>query len=149
MTVTLPTPGKDVLEGLLERVKAASGPDRAIDGELDAALRIGLASLPEWAWANFPKWKHISNGRVCVLHDSEVHGLNWASARVTASVDAALALVERLIPEHSVLMGYGQTKGTLPWARIGIWSAPDATAPILPLAILSALLSALIAQVQP
>lgn len=92
---------REQLQSILDRVREATGPDRELDGSIDAVLRAGLPSLPAWAWENFPEWKHISNGRVCVLHDSGEHGLNWSSQPATASIDAALALTERVLPINS------------------------------------------------
>lgn len=143
---------------LLERVRAATGPDRELDGEIDAVLRAGLPTLPEWSWTNFPVWKHISNGRVCVLHDSGEHGVNWSSQRFTASVDAALALVDRVLPDSGPNMLYSYALDWHASAHTEIshtaelylaeGDPPDMTsyqgqAPTLPLAILAALLLAL------
>lgn len=67
------TPGNEQLEGLLERVKAATGPDEKLDYAID-----------EWLWR--------SGGK----HHGEMDTL----PPFTASIDAALALVERLRGDH-------------------------------------------------
>jgi hypothetical protein len=144
-TVPLPTPGKDVLEGLLERVKEASGPDREIDREIQKALDIGPTSFTQDEFNHWP-------------------------LRVTKNVDAALALVERVLPGFVVYsfgngdldLRYSDIRAFTNWrcglAPVGFsikenpssilqWSSVHAAT--APLAILSALLSALIAQVQP
>ena len=64
---------------------------------------------------------------------------------ITSSIDAAVALVERMLPDQAILLGYGQDALTKPWARISVpcGSSHGAT---LPLAILRALFRALDAQ---
>lgn len=61
----------------------------------------------------------------------------------TASLDAAVALVERKLPGESVLVGWWQTRETLPWARIGTWKEHDATGPTPAIALCLALLHSL------
>ncbi|WP_375597611.1 hypothetical protein [Devosia sp. Naph2] len=81
------TPNAQSLEGLIERVKAATGPDR----ELDIAIGTTLGG-----WTYQP---HVS------------HNFKWNDGKFdrpngppsyTASIDAALALVERCLPEWVV-----------------------------------------------
>lgn len=142
------TATKEQLQALLERVEAATGPDREIDGELDAALRMGTSSLPDWARNNFPRWKHINSGRVCCLHDDGSHGLNWASAEFTASIDSALALVERVLADREIDLHINKPRRD--WQAACIRITPlvmlCGECATLPLAILAALLKALIAQ---
>jgi hypothetical protein len=78
------------LNELLERVKAATGPDREIDGDLAEAFDDAPSHLPRvtdvgrsWLWAEF------------VEPDSWE---TWEAPEYTASIDAALALVERVVP---------------------------------------------------
>lgn len=61
----------------------------------------------------------------------------------TSSVDAAIALAEKVLPGEPVNMGWAQTPETRPWARVGAWSAPDATGPTPALALTTAIVSAL------
>ncbi|PJR91119.1 hypothetical protein CN881_18815, partial [Ochrobactrum sp. 721/2009] len=63
-------------------------------------------------------------------------------ARYTASVDAVIALAERKLPDANVLIGWGQTKETKPWARIGVIPSHDATGFNLATALCIALLRA-------
>jgi hypothetical protein len=60
----------------------------------------------------------------------------------TASVDAAIALAERVLPGANVLIGWGQTKETKPWARIGVTPSHDATGFNLAIALCIAILRA-------
>jgi hypothetical protein len=76
------------LSALLERVEGATGPDRALDEAISLALCVDhyfaqLADAPEGV--GFEAYKF--------------HGYADSSAlRVTASVDAALALIGRVLP---------------------------------------------------
>lgn len=155
------TATKEQLQALLKRVQAATGPDRELDADMDEALRIGLPHLPAWAWQNFPQWKNISGGRVCCLHRDGSHGLNWSSLEFTASIDAALALVERVAPGGllDLTLGYEPGAADRAWPAVTLRFYPDGVrvdgkqyhaviegAPTPPLAILAALLRALISQ---
>lgn len=85
-------PDRDVLQGLLERVRAATGPDQ----ELDADLMLGLGLLTrENRMAPWP-----DEAPVWEYQDSMKHLIGDHSTmvlRVTASIDAAVALVERVL----------------------------------------------------
>lgn len=126
---------KAKLEALLERVEKATGPDR----ELDAMAFQGFdPHFPEGAMQ---------------MHAGFIDPANFATGpytsvkapAYTASIDAALALVERVLPEHDWILQH--TNGGLTIAcqlgpnkdRLG-WGETPA------LAILAALLTALIAQ---
>lgn len=80
-------------ETLIERLEKATGADRALDALIDARFRIGPVDGPQRLWKNFPTWKANtpSVGRVSA-------GFHWASISFTGSVDAALSLVERVLP---------------------------------------------------
>ena len=76
------TPGKEQsLERLIERVKAATGPDRELDGEIWRAC-LGA----------------IDHGTT-IHNRAEIYG---PVPKLTASIDAALALVGRVLPEWVV-----------------------------------------------
>lgn len=95
------------LHDLIERLQDAEGPDRDIDAELDAMLRIGTAKMPAWTWANFPTWRAAKLGMVEVVHDSGAGGMWWDSLPFTRSVEAATILTERMLPE---------------WGRTSYWN---------------------------
>jgi hypothetical protein len=127
--------GTHDLNELLERVKAATGPDRGLDGLIAIAFPPDGEARTELGEAT------SRYGKYWFKHD---HGEGSALPRLyTASIDAALALTERMLPGKSVLIGLRQAAGTKPWARIGEWREADATSATLPLAILAALLTAL------
>lgn len=123
------------LSELLERVKAATGPDR----DLDAA--IGKALGAEFKARNVHRRGHYIGGKPVLLRVAEDY------PRFTASVDATLALVERCLPGwrydiHSPRFGTPfegvLMDGDSASRRIVVGHAPTA-----PLAILSALLQAI------
>jgi len=106
------------LPALLERVRAATGPDRELD--------LLIWKLLVWK----TPWNHE-------LHKTELF---------TRSIDAALALVERMLPGAFDSVGKDEEEGGHWWAADllvdNIWHS--GVGPTIPLAILAALLSALI-----
>lgn len=127
------------LSELLERVKAATGPDRELDGAIEVMARrfdAYRAGLDDTTRAH---WKH--NGST--VYDGNT---GYVAANFTASIDAALALVERCLPGWMVAMGTCG-ENNMPWACI---TEPDepcrdfaSDGVDIPNAILSALLQAL------
>jgi hypothetical protein len=81
------------LQSLLSRLETATEGSRELDAEIDAALRIGKPSLPDWARTNFPTWRARPDGRVECAHGDGTGSLHWESQPFTRSVDAALSLV--------------------------------------------------------
>lgn len=130
------------LADLLARVKEATGPDRELDAQIGAALGAETSRLKSGLRMRHAPWLSWS-------------GTHWHDLpRWTASVDEALDLVERLIP--GTLHASGSMEDgpfcrlvTPPIRKRGVpanWGYCNATASTPPLAILSALLTALIAQ---
>jgi hypothetical protein len=121
---------------LIGRVKAATGPDR----KLDAAI---LAAFPPEVMASDITVSERWDGMVEFKHSNGDTDSRWA-AYFTASIDAALALVERLLPlrDHDYFRNSGRHRFCLsiPGDHRFHVEAYGATAP---LAILAALLSAL------
>jgi hypothetical protein len=104
---------------LLERVKAATGPDRALECDLVEAF---ISASEAGAHFNF----------------------DLAAYRYTASIDAALALVERVLPGWQVnVSAFGNVAEASLGGR-GVY--PPIQAPTPPLAILVALLTAIISK---
>lgn len=139
---------------LLERVKAATGPDR----ELDALILLHLNGWTLHEETNpksgsFAFWEGEPWNSVC--HNCS----GWEA--LTASIDAALALVERCLPGWVVsdLCQNSRHAGD-PWGcELSVYYGSDPSKnrsafsgydfPSAPLAILGALLTALIAQAEP
>lgn len=89
---------------IIARLENATGPDRWLDADIDAFLRIGsekmLGDDYKWAWKNFPLWKsHPFVAGMCGLSQSNGSlGMIWDSRPFTASLDEAIALVKRMLP---------------------------------------------------
>lgn len=118
----------ETVDDLIRRVEAATGPDRELDARIKYAVHAGLRSFGSLdAWLS----TDTSRKRSCV-------------PEYTASIDAALALVERVLPGCQWIIGR-QTAGASD-AKIGSqsgWSKqPWTHAATPPLAILAALLRA-------
>lgn len=150
-----PRVDRETLEGLLARVRAATGPDETLDADLYLGLGIytrhnRLAEWPDQA----PMWAyHDSIRNLTAAHHPMVRPL-------TASLDAAVALVERVLPDlyrvtrfdprlvSGMAFHCALQRLHLPGTGAAQWTA-EAYAPTEPLAILAALLSALLAQHEP
>jgi hypothetical protein len=142
------------LSDLLERVRNAAGPDR----ELDVIIAyITYDEIPNLS-CTFREFVHIHDNFAEVAARAEAHHcIRTALPRYTASIDAALALVARVLPGwHGALTwlpDYGLNAASFA-CEIGPmdWSGnqpPDniiGHGDSMPLAILAALLSALIAK---
>lgn len=129
------------IDELIERCKAATGPDRHLDAliEVEArrheAYRVGLDDNTR------AYWRATIDGNV---YDT---GTSYMSPHYTASVDATLALVERCLPGWW-LHGLGKSPlHGLWWCTLYSLDAQKAVeveeADTAPLAILSSLLKAL------
>jgi hypothetical protein len=77
------------LAGLIERLEAAAGPDREIDKAIFAYLGYTWRAMDYWSADSTKMW----SGPVFL----------------TYSIDAALALVERLLPGIFWVIGQGKT----------------------------------------
>lgn len=123
---------------IIERLEKAEDFDRDLDRD------IGLA-LMGWRYEEVEGF-----GQMIYIPDENAYYPDHPGSltqSITASVDAAIALVEKTLPDAAILLGYGQDELTKPWARISVpfGSSDGAT---LPLAILRALFRALEAKEQ-
>lgn len=83
----------DTLRALQERVRAASGPDIELDAAIDVAIFGGETV---WKTANYTMEQYPASRR-----PSENHIGGFANEyvpRVTSSIDACVALVEKVLP---------------------------------------------------
>lgn len=124
---------KEALQGLLDRVRAANGPDREIDWRIAEML-----SIPE-PWRGSTIWPpFMANSK-----------FDKAIPAYTASLDVITALIERELPDWHIAMG---TVGEqdMPWACLIEPEDPcrdfSASAPTITLALVEALLSAKLSQ---
>lgn len=144
------------LGALLERVKAATGTDREIDRDLFLQLECELIPshgiVTDWVSLGY-RWMPGDRGRT--YHRDGVPTDGTTGPEFTASIDAALALVERKLPgwDWSVVKHQG-FEGPFFVARIAK-TTPDEDGVTgydavidhgAPLAIVAALLAALATQ---
>lgn len=137
------------LSSLLKRVEAATGPDRELDAAIHVALSRTIATDDDLIYFSVP-----------TKEDRCAPGTYWRKSRsgmslrtsdlYTSSLDASLALVEEMLPgaeyQISTLYGIADVELPLNYAQsecIGRARREDGD---VPLAVLSALLRALIAQ---
>lgn len=104
---------------LIERLEKATGPD----ARLDTDIMITLGQWPGRDWWSYDYQK-------------------YTPANLTSSLDAAIDLMAKVLPDAGLMVGFKQTAETKPWARVGKWNAPDATGPNPAIAICLAILKA-------
>lgn len=124
------------LTDLIEALQKATGPDREIDRDIADTLGLG----PDESWERPKHQRGIINMDVGNWSKGNI---SRSSPRYTSSVDAAIALAERVLPGRSVMMGWRQSSETRPWARVGLWPDPDATGATPAIALCVATLRAL------
>jgi hypothetical protein len=153
------------LEELIAALESATGPSRWLDAKIDAAMRVGTVKMQsggyEWAWNNFPVWAHHkqAQGMCGVQHSNGDLGLIWDSLPFTSSIDAAVALVERVLPgwrienlcewDAEILRDQGPWMCDLVQRRLEFFdrqSAKCSHAPTAALALIIALLKAKLSQ---
>lgn len=149
MTIGKGAPAPSTLQDLLARVEAATGPGR----ELDMRIAYGLRLVdPEAIWNGRSFYEAVDQ------FPDDVRGITncWPLGIYTASLDAAVALVERELPEGCLWKvgragaaeiygpGHRLPGGESTGYHDEAMFAGDADTPAL--ALLAALLKALIAQ---
>jgi hypothetical protein len=127
------------LHDILAAAEKATGPDMGLDAAICLALNylhcideepLNLRPSPDDSgWLDY---EIVEDGRTIECSDQP--------APLTASIDAALALVERVFPGEGIVL---ETHG-VPVAGIGQSGQYPSKAPTPPLAIITALLRALI-----
>lgn len=138
-------------QDLLERVRAATGPDRELDARIYALADdrdIREAIGPDGPWRGLKMLLGRSRRPPhdeCVLaiwHRNSGEVSAQGAPHYTASLDAALALVERVLPDWAWSIGNLSTGGQAYLMRKG-GSMAEGKAATPPLAVLAALLVAL------
>lgn len=131
---------------ILNRLRSAESGSR----ELDAMIAVSLQIMPSNAF------------QPCASSDAGTFGTGahtfWHAPEYTTSIDAALALVERMLPDATIDM-YGPENEKpqkenrrwivnvyKPLAYVGLEYTSEARSPSAPLAILTALFTALAAK---
>ena len=141
---------------LAERCEAASGPDRELDAEMCALLAYRSLGRPTPEWVEkWPKpWGFKPSGRVYLQHTDGSEAVYWDADPLTASLDAALALLEEKLSQHEWAVS-STRKGVVAEIVDKFWSADPLTPPpngsfgeaaIPALALCAALLRAVAAQ---
>jgi len=128
------------LAELLERVKAATGPDSELADAVWLAVVPGAQRVNKMAqWPEEkPIWEYF---------DPERNTYSRFIPNILGSIDAALALTERILPGHQWMLDKQPDHfDCVIWDGVTPKAKANETAPTLPLSILAALLSALIAQ---
>ena len=121
---------------LLERVEAASGPDR----ELDAVLWLAFTPGATRRTLHVPHWQRPYD----IDETRDEKGRLIIVPSYTSSLDAALALVERVLPGWLWMVASADPPNRLP-ARVELWTGDEevrASAATPALALLAALLKA-------
>lgn len=126
------------LSEIIERLEKADGRNRELDCYIWVAAKGGDARMHYISDSSEFVWERGIDG----MWIRAVERFKTVPA-FTSSVDAAIALAEKVLPGEPVNMGWAQTTETRPWARVGIWSAPDATGLTPAIALVLAILSAL------
>jgi hypothetical protein len=124
---------------LLEKLKAATGPDRALDGDIAEAT----GAVPEWcvkrSYRQPELWSDNGPG---------LHAKTWMAERYTGSTDFALALLEKKLPRATY--GLSRVNYEVEGKEVDAFrfalGFSEGTATTAPLAILIALVSALHSQ---
>ncbi|MGV6875873.1 hypothetical protein ACUSIJ_24710 [Pseudochelatococcus sp. B33] len=146
-TYDLPT-----LRDLLVRVETADGPDRELDAKIQIAFIPDYGSRVELSPAKFVRFEDVwRRNRAQHLNHANNVADWWNCPKYSASIDAAVALIERALPGAFYFFGKGRlTPGEpLYGARVTPADGEEFDAEheaSLTLAILSALLKALIAR---
>lgn len=132
------------LRELLERVEKATGADRELDSAIFSALVDPRRENAYWIWQG--SRPQGSPERAPADYWDTRH-----TPTITSSIDAALALMERMLPGAFWLIGKGKTTALEKMFACQLMFGTDeiigeGEAETAPLAILAALLRAFIAQ---
>lgn len=140
-----------VLVDLLARVEAAEGPDRELDALIMCELVAGRGAYVEQSKINMAWCIYYAPNRIWSMSSREG---TWREGGwpLTASLDAALALCERVLPGHRIELSRVEHGEVGDWVWVGKIERADFSAcwwaklKTPALALLAAMLRALIAQ---
>ena len=85
----------DAVKTLVERLEAATGPDRELDAQISVVFRLLPKSMAnvDWVHHNFPTWRFAQDGKVYALHSNGSDGAWFLADKYTESIDTAITLV--------------------------------------------------------
>lgn len=122
---------------LISALASLTAPDREVDALIWLEFTPG-ATRKQWSYI------HTATGRECHVDETrDATDRLIIVPELTSSLDATVALCERVLPGWSVIMGWNQTSQTIPWARVGHEFSVDATGRTPAIALLIAILTAL------
>jgi hypothetical protein len=86
------------LSTLIAKLEGLEGPSREVDAEIAATLRVPQNKAPAWIvrWAG--AYAVHKGTKVALKHQDGSTGVWWSPQPFTASLDAAMALVEKKAP---------------------------------------------------
>lgn len=128
----------DNLRGLIERLEKLEGPDREVEAEIDVALFGGETV---WKTANYTMESYPASRRPSATH---IGGFaNEHVPSYTASLDAAVALVERVLPGWDGFVPINAKGEAWVWPAGGMGKGHRVSAATPAIALLIATLKAL------
>lgn len=144
---------KAALQAVIERLEKATGPDRELDARIHAIIE-----LPSSDWEACEK-SIISGDGLVTWHYLNKSQITARAPSYTASIDAAIALTERMLPgwarvfkylasqsAYVFLIEYERGEDGLWWHNTGEHLKIKASHKTEPLALLLALFKALLAK---
>lgn len=129
------------LSELIERVEKLDGPDRETDCEIAWLTDWNITGRHGGQWRDaFPQWRGDESRTNQAAN-------NWGVPMFTASLDAAIALTERVLSGQEWSVGYPDTLGSA-WGKVrtGPLQSIQDSAPSPAIALILATLRALSAQ---
>lgn len=87
---------------LLAALRVATGPSRELDAEISAVCRCG-PDFP-WVYKWTGDWRVNTANQVVLMHDNGTCGPHFTPKKITASLDAANAFRERMLPGWGLMI---------------------------------------------
>ncbi|WP_342152404.1 hypothetical protein [Methylorubrum sp. SB2] len=136
----------ETLKGLLERVRAAKGPDKATLNEFVRPLDADLFETfggPRWDAAY-----RQAQGSMGAPHENAVREARYYASRFTGSIDATVEAIGRILPGSTWAVFSDGTAWVWPDASMDLLKGHQGKAATPELALCAALLQALIARTE-
>lgn len=144
-------PTREELEGLLARVEKATGPDRDIDWEIGSVIDQDhmRATLRAWEDQEIVRYSRIPGRPLAAIDTAsgERRITSITPPSYSYSMDDAIGLFGRILPEHHWRAGHGLGMQAVAHVNLAGVEEKGVTgfAALPPLALLSALLRAMLA----
>lgn len=85
---------------LLEKCRAATGPDRKLDAEISVLVRYSPFGPDHWIRREDITYRPARDGWVDVFDAKDELRTKWNSPAYTGSIDAAVSLINETFPDH-------------------------------------------------